>query len=873
MDESVIKQLLAQVKDNPLIAMILQPIVGTMFAGSGSLLNPATYDQSKSLNANVQRSMDAQAYSNTFGSLAAAQTRANTNDLLSGILQRSFGYSQEAAANALNGSGWGAISSVVNMALGSGTAGNALNNVYTAAFNRRYLVNGVGANGVDNLNRYANDYRGVGERMLTEHYVNRSYGSMSLEDTSALYSSLIGTGKYDNIGKGSPNAAKQKADAIAKDAKEYSKALSTLKDTLGGSVAEIIQSVESLYQTGIGSISPQQLSNMANNLTHAVAVTGVNQNKLAHMSAVAYQYIAPYGGDAMLSAQIANSSAYNMTSDPRVYGLSRDRYEANVVALHTNRALNGDVRYMSAAYQAWADKNKVNAQESSSYEQFLADVKKSGVTMNSAGMSDFMRQLGISDAQASSLLSSSMTSRLGAQFDMTGAMLGQRVDRVNARRQSLLRRIAGAAVANEIGDISDKTGDDIYNAVMNSKALSHMSIGDRRVIAQNSMDAHIEAARAGLGMSDDKAADEFMRQGAAAKRARTAQLWRTGVLSAFRDDRAVTAGGLEGMMQLFMGGKGDLSLSSVLSVGMFGVDFNELAKGQGTMSKEAIESAVSGRITDQYKKVFGDGAYDALAETIKKENPNISAADLQSEMQQRMRMQLRGSLMAEYEASGTLLAKGVTYDKKGNPRAAQKEYQVAQAKALNALQVLRRNKDDKEARESLEQYVKDERFEHSDLLKHAVKTGSYDKLFTEDGRKELQQGIKQEQILDDMLGKDKLNKDATSDAVKQGANKAINVLKGLNADTTDRLVKLYKSGKQLSEAELQAVGLNKQQAADVMAAAEGITKATKADDTAAQVMQQLMTAAGKGPQGGLEGFFQVIIDILRQITDLIPKGK
>lgn len=870
MDESVIKQLLAQVKDNPLIAMILQPIVGTMFAGSGSLLNPATYDQSKSLNANVQRSMDAQTYSNTFGSLAALQTRANTNDLLSGILQRSFGYSPDAAANALNGSGWGAISSVVNMAIGSGTAGNALNSVYTAAFNRRYLANGVGANGVDNLDRYANDYRGVGERMLAEHYVNRSYGSMSLEDTSALYSSLIGTGKYDNIGKGN---AKQKADAIAKDAKEYSKALSTLKDTLGGSVAEIIQSVEALYQTGLGSISPQQLSNMANNLTHAVSVTGVNQNKLAHMSAVAYQYIAPYGGDAMLSAQIANSSAYNMTSDPRVYGLSRDRYEANVVALHTNRALNGDVRYMSAAYQAWADKNKVNAQEASSYEQFLADVKKSGVTMNSAGMSDFMKQLGISDAQASSLLSSSMTSRLGAQFDMTGAMLDQRVDRVNARRQSLLRRIAGAAVANEIGDISDKTGDDIYNAVMNSKALSHMSIGDRRVIAQESMDAHIEAARAGLGMSDDKAADEFMRQGAAAKRARTAQLWRTGVLSAFRDDRAVTAGGLEGMMQLFMGGKGDLSLSSVLSVGMFGVDFNELAKGQGTMSKADIEKAVSGKVTDQYKKVFGDDAYGALEKAIRGENPNISAADLQSEMQQRMRTQLRGSLMAEYEASGTLLAKGVTYDKKGNPRAAQKEYQVAQAKALNALQVLRRNKDDKEAREALEQYVKDERFEHSDLLKYAVKTRGYDKLFTEDGRKELQQGIRQEQILEDIVGKDKLNDAKKSDAVKKSANKAIGVLKGLDANTTDKLVKLYKSGKQLSEEELQAAGLNKQQAADVMGAAKDITAATKADDTAAQVMQQLMTAAGKGPQGGIEGFFQVIIDILRQITDLIPKGK
>ena len=862
--DSILKQMFGDKIDPQQMKAMLGLVMNFMLSSNKSLINFATYDTNKSLNANLQASVNKQLYSNTFGNLAEAQSSIHTKDLIYNLYTKGFGFSEKAATEAMNSEGM----RFVNYALNSKLAGNvpaALSTVYGTAFNRRYIA----GEGITNMAKYANAYRAVGEQMLNEHFVNKSFGSLDIKDVSDVYSSLMRTGKYDHVGgvitdttssDDVERIAKTRAQKISNDAKQYSKALSTLKDTLGGSIKDIIGNVEALFNTNMGSISPQQLQNMANNIAHSTSITGVHTGQLANMAKGVYQQIAPYGGDSIMASQIALNSTYSMINDPRTYGLSKDRYNAAVLSAHTNKVLNGSVQYMSAAYQAWADKQGVSATDSASYDAFLRDLKDNNVKMDSAGLTSYMRSLGRSNADIAALVRSDYTSRLGAQFNMSGVMFTQQNNRLNAQREKYLNSQLGENfVQNVLGGVdalSEMTDDDVRNAVfkhLTTREDDPMSKEEARIVADKMGKYMRISARASVGNTmGEKEALEFMRNQATANRAAKTQLWSTGVLQAFRDGVNVEGtNGIEGIKQLLMSDKtGDIGLSSILSVGLLGVDVKKAAEHlekigglQGAEREKYINDNLlsDANISAQYKKIFG-------------KDPGALSKEDQIKA-------LRARLVTESEDSSSLLKANRT----AKSTITQKDFQMMQANAVTIMARLRNNPKDKQALAELDAYVNNEQgVEVSEELKYANANGRVADLFTEKGRASIQQSMKIDKSVAALMQTDKYKNlsDEEKNKISTSYKQAANALADLSKEDRVKLSEAMQDGKLTSKELKNIKGLDSKERDLLQSTIKG-----KDADSAKEIFNDLMSMSSneKNTANMWETLFQLIREVINAV--------
>lgn len=861
--DSILKQMFGG-KIDPQAKMLIGLLMNSMLSSNKSLVNFATYDTDKSLTANLQSSINKQLYKNTFGDLAEAQANLHTKDLIYNLYTKGFGFSQKEATNAMNSEGMRFVNYALNSTL-AGTVPAALSNIYGTAFNRRYIA----GEGLTNMSKYANAYRVVGEQMLNEHFVNKSFGSLGINDVSDVYSALMRTGKYDHVGGVLTDTtkedeveriAKARAQRIATDAKQYSKALSTLKDTLGGSIKDIISNVEALFQTSLGSISPQQLQNMVNNVAHSSNITGVSSGQMALMARGVYTQIQPYGGDSMMAAQIAMNSTYSMINDPRTYGLSKDRYNAAVLSAHTNKVLNGNVQYMAAAYQAWADKNGANATDAAAYSAFLKDLQDNKVNMTSAGLTGYMRKLGRSNEDIAALVGSDYTSRLGAQFNMSGVMFTQQNNTLNAQRTAYLDNQFGAGfVKNVLGGteaLSEMTDDDVRDAVfkhLTTRANNPMSKESARIISDRMGKYMRISARAALGnVMGEKESLEFMRNQATAERASKTQLWSTGVIQAFRDGANVGTNGVEGLKQLLMSDKtGDIGISSVLSVGLLGIDTTAAAEHMkkigGLQGAEREQYIKDNLLTDktiatQYRKVFG-------------KDPGNLSKDQQLK-------ELRTRLITESEDSAKLLKANRT----ANSTITQQSFQAMQANAVTILARLRRNPKDAQALAELGAYVNNKvGVEVSEELTYAYKNGMVDSMFTEKGMERIAQSIRMDKSLDALMKTDKykgLSEDkqkALRDTYKQAAN----VLTDLSKEDRVRLREAMQDGK-LTTDEIKGIqGLDETKSSALQKALEN-----KDTNAAKEIFSELMdmSSTEKNTANLWETLFQLIREVINAIN-------
>ena len=865
--DSILRQMFGDKVDNPMIKMFIGLLSDQLLADNKSLIRPSTYNTNLSLNANLQNSINRRLYSNTFGELEDAQTARHTKDLLHNLYTKGFGYSAEEATNALNSEGM----RFVNWAVGSkisGDVSSALSDVYGTAFNRRYVG---GASGLTNVAKYANVYRGIGEKMLEEHYINKAFGSLDVGDVGSIYSALIRTGKYDQVGGSITDTtsesevekiAKTRAQKIASDAKQYSKALSTLKDTLGGSIKDIIGNVEALFQTSMGSISPQQLQNMANNIAHSTNITGVGVNQIAAMSSGVYQRIQPYGGDAMMANQIAINSSYSMINDPRTYGLSKDRYNAAVLNAHTNKMLNGSVQYMSAAYQAWADKRGVSATDASSYEAFLKDLKDNNVQMTSAGMTEYMRSLGRSSSDIAALVQSDYTSRLSAQFNMSGVMFTQQNNKLNRSRAAYLnKQIGGDFVNSVLGGVdalSEMTDDDVRDAVFNhltTRENDPLSREQARIVADRMGKYMRVSARAALGNTmGEKESLEFMRNQAAAEKASKTQLWSTGVLQAFRGVDVESAKGLEGIKQLLMSGdKRDIGISSILSVGLLGVDIdkaadhlNKIGGLQGAEREKYINDNIltDENIAKQYRTIFGkDPGRLTKEEQIKAvRNRLITESEEHSDV-----------LNAKRTAKSTIT---------------QKDFQMMQAKAVTTLARLRNNPKDKEALKELGAYINNkDGVEVSESLKYAYNNGMIEDLFTEKGKEKIQTAVHIDKTLDTVMNRDMYKNltDKQKTSLRAEYKQAATALSTLSKEDRARLSEAMHDGKLTSKEVKSIEGLER---ADGKVLRNLVNQ--KDPEVSKDIFNDLMSmsANDKNTHNMWDSLFSLIRDLIDAVKDI-----
>lgn len=843
-DPSIVLTQLQTIVNNPMAKMLIGLLTGT----NGSLLNFSNYDRGVSLNTNVQNAMDARIYGRTFGAIQDAQIGNTADDFYKGILRRGFGYSDAQATAFMQGEGIRLISNLSSSYIFN-QANQSLSNIHRAVFNRRYIA-GAGADGVGDINRYANAYRGVGERILNEHYVNRAFGSLDISDVGDIVSTLVRTGKYDNISDSFGNTindeganieqiAKTRAERVANDAKQYSKALSTLKDTIGGSVKDVITTLESMFNTSVGSLSPQQLQNMANSLTHTMTVTGKSVQQLAAASAVSFQYMAPYGGSSMLATQTAANSMYHMTTDPRTYGISKQAYEAQALAAHTNKVLSGDVRYMAAAYQAWADNSRKDANKAESYQEFLREMQDSGVSLTKEGLNNYMlNTLGLSSDATAQLLNSRYVGRYAHQFNMTTPMFEQQANAYNKEYEQYLKtelyRYSFDAQGNEIDMIQQLGGMDTI-AEMTDDDLRRilMDRGVSRVDAERIAGMKNDLARRHLGYTmSSSEAGEFMRQSAQAARASRAQLYKTGVLSVFRDTEGITtAGGLEGLLQSALKDSDkNIGITEMLSVGMLGIDLEEakdkIADIQAQQGAAGVAEYTDDLVRKRYEALFG--------------KPKGG----KTPSQQEMRESLRQAVLTTLEEDDGLLDSNI----KSGSNITHREYQKRMAKGVDAFMRLKaagKNKNSSEYKQAiadLKEYANDKDLETNKDLLFAIEKDKEDLLFTEEGRQKLAEARKRDNKVTDFL-----KQGSIAEAVKRDKNAehairgSVETLASLSKDQRKKLMAGIEDGS-LDAEDLKAAGItNPKQSADILSAMKATAAKGQAHNKNIDMLSQMLS--------------------------------
>lgn len=777
----------------PLLKMLLTYLADSALTGSSSMLRFSTMDASRSIEANWQAARNSQMQATLFGNLASQQSKAMTTQLMEGFYQ-TLGYDAVAARYNAGRTGAGILGWGINETLGRQWK-QGLGNLYSAAFERRAYEAPDG-----NFYRMRSDYARVGDRLLQMHYQQGAFGPASFAEVGAVAASLISSGRYDYmLGTGGRRAVtdargnyidaqgnritdeavldrmrreapsggefweqdnsgawniSSRSSKIAQDVRAYSKALTTLQDVLGGDMNQVLDTLDKLFGSNATAISAPRLQNIANNLRHSMASTGVGLQAMATMAGVGFGYIGPYGGTEIQGLQMANTASYFLGAGLSVEGVKGDVYGSSLLMHQANRIVSGDARYMAAAYTVYADKNNLDVHAADSYRRFTEAL---GSTSRTAGsLNEWMRNLAGpgNDAYLTSVLNSDRTTALIGEFDITMDMMQQDVARANRTREAQYRQLvetynksAGTSFSvNELigGDFALMDSEQVFNAVYNSVLGSNG--GNRteaRRLAEQAAKIQRNTARSVFYGMTGAEAEQTMVNARKAQRARNTSMFRDEMISVYGDAIAgltdsQRAGGLEGVFQSIIsrtapGSENRANVTDIL-LGAIGLT-SEQIKAFGTIddlsNQTALREFFSGNydtVADQYKRIMGRSF----------KTTGDRDADLASMSKELMQTALRTQLVSPAIWRGMMRGDAVIPEGSGS-------YEQLRSRALTASMVLQREglseTDRLAAEKDLKNWADVTEGDEARLISVAVATNRTKDLWSSTGRDALQKEL------------------------------------------------------------------------------------------------------------------------------------
>ena len=877
---------LAGLLQNPYLQMGLSYLMDNMLSGSSALLKYSNMTTGQSIAANWERARTSQLQAAMFGSIMDAQSSQMTRNLIAGGY-RALGYDAPSAYYNAGKTGMGMIGWGVDTFLGDQWRAG-LSNMYSAAFSRRAYEAPDGR-----YYRMRTDYRELGDTLLKQHFEQGLFGSASFREVGGVAAALIRSGRYDYYGRmggrrmttnangefidAEGNRATgdvlkmlqeqdaagtgywernqngnwqltKRSDAIARDVREYSRALTKLQDVIGGDMNQVLDTLDKLFGSNATTLSAQRLNNITSNLRHSMTATGFGLQQMATMAGVGFSYIGPYGGTEVQGMQMANTAAYFLGAGISVEGVKSDIYGSSLLMHQANRMVSGDARYMAAAYVAYADANNLDVHDRGSYQKFVAAL---GDTSRTAGsLNEWMRQNGPQGAGASyysAILNSDRTTNLIGEFDITMDMMQNDVMKANRARGAqykglvdrLNKRLGGNMTVESLlgGDYTTMSSDQVYEAVMKSASAAGMSRADARVLAAEASNIQRNTARrAFYGMSAAEA-EQTMINAEKARSAKEASLFQDAMADVYGDALSLLeegrAGGLEGVMQSLMSGKKDKEAMSVADVmlGAIGLtsEQSELLDKKKLRSQGYLTSVFNqnrGTIEAHYKRVFGKsyegkGGIEGMTKEL---------------IQQAMKTRYTSSAIW----TGTMKQDAEMKDDSA--------YSAVRSKALTASMVLQRgnltDKEKSEALADLKEWADATEGEEAELVSVAIEAGRSDDLWSEEGRKNLQGLVDQRHKIEQYVENSYSSEHKTQRTRLTGAMKR---LQGQIGKLTDAqrseiadAVSISKGGRVVIDGKkLKELGLSAEEAGQIRAGISDVVAAQRREGISNETLEKM----------------------------------
>lgn len=735
----------------PQLTTLLQPVISYLvdsaLTGNSSLLRFSNMNPNLSFEMNYQTAYNQQQYKALFDNVRKEQSRRLSRTVVEG-LYRSLGYDDISAqyrANTTGGNllGWGVDAFLSN------SWNTGLSTIYEAAFQRRYIESPNGRSA-----SYAARYQQLGDTLLRMQFQEGAFGNANFADVGQLTSALISSGRYDSIGAGAdetPGQIAAKTRQIARDTREYTKALNSLRDVLGGDFQQMLGVLDSLFGGGAINMSPTRLQNMANNLRHAMTVSGMDIQNMATLSAIGFSYIAPFGGTETQGQSIANASAYYMGAGISVEGVKSDVYGSSLAMAQANRVIAGDARYMSAAFVAYVDaenqrrraagQSLLDTGNAEAYREFTATLRQENVALNASSLGDWLsRRYGTNPQYLNAILNSDMVTKLSEEHNMTLDMIGQSARTANELRAQQYGALVGPngeyrqfGSVRELlgGDYTNMRANDIYQNVLANARNRGMTEQDARVLAERVRDIQIQTAWNLFPEMTQQEAEQTVLNAPRAERLRNARIYRDQMIDQYGEaisilDESGRAGGFEGILQHIISrtraGSEERSTLSDMLLGAVGLSSDTVrminnASELNSMTLRNLSDRDRARIQERYTAITGDQ---------KETDPTKQLRTIYSRLIQNAH--LTGDIVAGAKRTDSTLTDA--------------EYEQAQNAARVALLTLQQNPEDREGREALRQWAANTENETSgNLVQMALDTNQIKDLYTSGGRERLQRAV------------------------------------------------------------------------------------------------------------------------------------
>lgn len=731
---------------NTLLQPVLSYLVDSALTGNSSLLRFSNMNPNLSFEMNYQTAYNQQQYKALFDNVRKEQSRRMARTVVEG-LYKSLGYDDISAQYRANTTGGSLLGSGIDTFLSS-SWNTGLSAIYGAAFQRRYIENPDGRSAA-----YAAGYQQLGDELLRMQFQEGAFGNANFADVGQLTAALISSGRYDDMRTAdtTPGQMASRTRQIARDTREYTKALNSLRDVLGGDFQQLLGVLDNLFGGGAINMSPTRLQNMANNLRHAMTVSGMDIQNMATLSAIGFSYIAPFGGTETQGQSIANASAYYMGAGINVEGVKSDVYGSSLAMAQANRVIAGDARYMSAAFVAYVDAENqrrrsagqelLDTGDTAAYREFTATLRQENVALNASSLGDWLSQrYGTNPQYLNTILNSDMVTKLSEEHNMTLDMIGQSARTANELRAQQYGALVGPngefqqfSSIRELlgGDYTNMRANDIYQNVLANARNRGMSEQDARVLAERARDIQTQTAWNLFPEMSQQEAEQTVLNAPRAERLRNARIYRDQMMDQYGEaisilDQSGRAGGIEGILQHIVsqtraGSEERVTLSDIL-LGAVGLSPEALsminnASELNSMTLRNLSTRDADRIQQRYREITGD---------TKETDPTRQLRTIYSRLIQNAH--LTGAI-----AAGA---------KRVNSTLTDAEYEQAQNAARVALLTLQQNPDNEEGRTALRTWAENTENETSGrLVQMALDTDQIQDLYTSAGRERLQKAV------------------------------------------------------------------------------------------------------------------------------------
>ena len=729
-----------------LIQPILSYLIDSALTGNSSLLRYSNMNPNMSFEMNYQTAYDQIQYKTLFDNVRKEQSRRMSRTVVEG-LYRSLGYDDISAQYRANTTGGSLLGTGIDTFLSSNW-NTGLNTLYEAAFQRRFIENPNNRSA-----SFATQYQQLGDSLLRMQFQEGAFGNAAFADVGQLTAALITTGRYDSTASTdlTPAQVSSKTRQIARDTREYTKALNSLRDVLGGDFKQMLGVLDNLFGGNALGMSPARLQNMATNLRHAMTVSGMDIQNMATLSAIGFSYIAPFGGTETQGQSIANASAYYMGAGISVEGVKSDIYGSSLALAQANRVIAGDARYMSAAFIAYVDaenqrrrsegQSPLDAEDASTYKEFTAALRQDNVPMNASSLGDWLtRKYGTNPQYLNAILNSDMVSRLSEEHNMTLDMIGQSARAANDLRAQQYGALVGptgeyaqfGSIRELIGgDYMNMRANDIYQNVLKNARSKGLSEQDARILAERVRDIQTQTAWNLFPEMTEQEAEQTVLNAPKAERLRNARVYRDQMIDQYGDaisilDTEGRAGGFEGVLQHIVsqtkaGSTERVALSDML-LGAAGLTRSTVAMVNNanelnSMRLRNLSDLDAAKIRQRYIDITGD---------TEEVDPTKQLRTIYSKLIQNAH--LTGDIV-----SGAKKADSILTDE---------EYEQAQNAARVALLTLQQNPQDANGISALRKWSEHTENETSGrLVQMALDTDKIEDLYTSAGRERLQQAV------------------------------------------------------------------------------------------------------------------------------------